>query len=426
MRKLRFRLAVILFLLLALPAGAELAAIHAAALPQETSVLAALDDATQLEAYSSSFTQEWRFPVSKDEVATRLGKDLGFLQASLKSHPQNVELLLLTGLVAHYAYNVDVPNSEDATLAALKQATALAPTDFRGPWFHASFLCQTFQVGAGAEELLKIEAERPWQQLPPGFWSDYMACTQLVVMPAHLLRAADHRKELHAPETQTDSFLMETAEKIFDSVDLTRNYDPKDAWNSDKAGDAWDLTGTACGLRTRIQGKWEVQRLSLTKGSCVALFGTGPYKAKKGSLSPSILILVQHSKENQSLQDFLTQFTNPEEYTSEPDPDLPCPVPGCLARKITQSGTYGKNGDQHGRILVFERDDPQYPGLLFESPHPPPRDKPGSGPTYYRPRQILKRMPGKLYYEILLDAAASIEQPALQDFDYLLKNLKIE
>ena len=111
MRKLRFRLAVILFLLLALPAGAELAAIHAAALPQETSVLAALDDATQLEAYSSSFTQEWRFPVSKDEVATRLGKDLGFLQASLKSHPQNVELLLLTGLVAHYAYNVDVPNS---------------------------------------------------------------------------------------------------------------------------------------------------------------------------------------------------------------------------------------------------------------------------------------------------------------------------
>jgi hypothetical protein len=84
---------------------ADLAAINPKALPQETAVLAALDDARQLEPYSRSFTtdSQWNFPFAKEEVAARLGKDLGFLQLALKKHPGNAELLLLTGLVVHYA-----------------------------------------------------------------------------------------------------------------------------------------------------------------------------------------------------------------------------------------------------------------------------------------------------------------------------------
>jgi hypothetical protein len=45
---------------------------------------------------------------------------------------------------------------------------------------------------------------------------------------------------------------------------------------------------------------------------------------------------------------------------------------------------------------------------------------------YYRPNQIQQRISGKLYYLVLLDTAASIEEPALKDFDFFLKNLTVE
>jgi hypothetical protein len=35
-------------------------------------------------------------------------------------------------------------------------------------------------------------------------------------------------------------------------------------------------------------------------------------------------------------------------------------------------------------------------------------------------------MSGKLYYVVLLDVASSIEQPALQDYEFFLKNLTVE
>jgi hypothetical protein len=45
---------------------------------------------------------------------------------------------------------------------------------------------------------------------------------------------------------------------------------------------------------------------------------------------------------------------------------------------------------------------------------------------YYRPSQTKQRIPGKLYYLILLDTAASIEEPAMIDFDFFLENLTVE
>ena len=161
--------------------------------------MSAYDDAKQLEAYSSSWSMKWRYVIPKDEVAARLSKDLAFLNASLKEHPRNVELLLLAGLVAHYAYNVDVPETYGTTLEVLKEATALAPSDMRGSWFHASFVCQTNEPGPGANEFLSIEAGHTWDQLSIGSWRNYMECMHVVSMPMHVLRAGKYLDRLHAP-----------------------------------------------------------------------------------------------------------------------------------------------------------------------------------------------------------------------------------
>ncbi len=206
-------LSVLLLALTVTPAFGDIAAIHANALPQEPSILAALDDARQLEPYVSLWTNDWKHPIAKDEVAKRLEKDLDFLGAALQKHPDNAELALLTGLVAHYAYNVDVADSHDKAVFAFEAAQKLTPTDMRTTWFHADLLCQTKETEAGARKFLDLESTHPWDQLPSAFWGDYMYCATVTNMPAHVLRAASYLEKLHAPNSQMRTFLTDNAKQ---------------------------------------------------------------------------------------------------------------------------------------------------------------------------------------------------------------------
>ena len=51
---------------------------------------------------------------------------------------------------------------------------------------------------------------------------------------------------------------------------------------------------------------------------------------------------------------------------------------------------------------------------------------PAQGLQFYRPSQTQERMPGKLDYLAMLDTAASIEAPAMKDFDFFLQHLTAE
>ena len=405
-------------------AFADVAAIHADKLPQETAVLAALDDVKQLEPYSHSWTNKWQYPIAKEEVATRLGKDLGFLTLALKSHPDNAELLLLTGLVARFAYNLDAPGSYETALKALGQAQKLTPSDIRAPWFHATLLCQTAKPTTGAERMLDIENSYAWDQLPTAFWDDYMECATVANMPAHFLRALDHSEKLHAPSLEARDVIADATRKRYEIFDPQREYQPKEVWQAVKVGDDPEFTNTTCGVRLRARGDWHIERLEVTKGSCVAQFRTGPYKATVSERTPNVLLLVQQPKENETLQEFSKKFLN--DGTFEPFTSVRCPSATCIAMKGVQPGMYKEDGDGHGRIVVFERDQPEFPGLIFEAPQEIPKSDGGEGVKYYRPNQIQQRMPGKLYYLVLLDVAASIEEPAMKDFDFFLENLTVE
>ncbi|HXR39982.1 MAG TPA: hypothetical protein VN776_12840 [Terracidiphilus sp.] len=403
---------------------ADIAAIHADALPQETAILAALDDAKQLEPYSHSWTNDWKYPVSKEDVATRLAKDLGFLSLALKNHPDNAELLLLTGLVARYAYNLDLEGSYDTAISVLGRAQKLVPSDMRAPWFRATLLCQTTQPKAGADEFLSIEGGHVWDQLPVAFWDDYMECASVTSMPAHILRAADHLAQLHAPSSEMRNFLANGARKRFDPFDAKKEYQPKEVWRGASTGENVEFTSTTCGVRIRAHGDWSIDQLGLTKGSCVAYFSTGPYNATAHNLRPSVVLLVKQPEGNETLAEFSKKFL--KDGTFQSFSLSQCPAATCIAMKGVQPGMYGKDGDGHGRIVVFERNQPDFPGLMFESPLEMPKPGATGGTQFYRPSQIQQRIPGKLYYLVMLDAAASIEEPALKDFDFFLENLTVE
>jgi hypothetical protein len=424
MRRNPALLVAIIFLIPCSKAFADVAAIHADALPQETAVLAALDDARQLEPYSSTWSNTWNYPVSKDDVASRLTKDLAFLNLALKNHPDNLELLLLTGLVAHYAYNLDVPGSHTTSVDALSQAQKLAPSDVRGGWFTASLQCQTDETGPGVDEFLALESSHAWDQLPAAFWDDYMACAMITNMPAHTLRADSYLERLHAPGSQLRTTLADLARQRFDPFDPKKTYTLKEVWQGAAAGDATQFTSTTCGVRFEAHNDWSVQQLAFNNGSCVAIFSTGPYKATTRDLHPSILMLVQQPKAGEDLQTFFKKFLSNGAFA--PFTPSRCPSTACLAMAGVQPGMYKADGDGHAHSVAFERDQPTFPGLIFESPTPLPKLDPNASTQAFRPAQTQQRIPGKLYYYVLVDTAASIEEPAMKDLDFFLQNLTVE
>jgi hypothetical protein len=402
---------------------ADIAAIQADKLPQDPALLEALDDAREMEPYSHVWWPEWSFPISKQDVAKHLGKDLGTLVHALKKHPENEELAVLAALVGRYAYNVDVKGSGDVTVSALGQAETLDPTDVRVPWFGATFMCETLQPSKGENEFLSLEASHPWDRFSPAFWIDYMECVYHTHMYVHVLRAEDHLEKLHGAATPLSNTYLKGARKHIVPFD-PKNYDPSKIWQGYAEGSNTSITSTTCGLRLEVSKDWKIDALDMVDGSCVASFSTGPYKTVKGSLGPEIFVLIQQPLENETLDEFAKKFL--KKGTFELSTLARCPANRCVALKGDQPGMYGENGDGHPWVVVFERDEPAFPGLIFEAPSDNPTpDKPGPF-TMHDPTEILQRIPGKLYYVVVLDAAASVEESAMKDFNFFLKNLTVE
>lgn len=427
MRKNAALLFAFLFSFLTPHVLADVAAIHADRLPQETAVLAALDDARQLEPYCEYWTAAplWQFDIPRQLVADRLSKDLGFLTQAVKAHPENAELALLAGLVANYMHNLEMHEAYDTAMRMFDAAGKLVPGDLRVGWFRSTLHCQSTEIEEGAEGFIALEASGARNRLPAAFWDDYMECALLSGMPAHVLRAASYLEKAHEPQSNRGKAYVEIARQRIAPFDPQKEYEASAVWLS--AGEASNdevLTGTSFGVQLKVHSDWEKAGFQLKGDKGTLLFSTGPYTAKKGTLSPSILLLVKQAKPGQTLEEFAASFGR--DGTFVPFTPVRCPAERCIAERGIQPGMYHKNGDGRGRIVFFEREQPEFPGLVFESPSSLPHQEGKEGPETFRFVQIQQRMPGKLFYLVVLDTAASIEEPAMKDFDFFLQNLIVE
>ena len=406
-----------------LPVVASLKDIHVDKLPQDESVQKALAEATDVEKYASAWSNTWGYATPKDKVASALKDSLDRVQKAAVAAPNNPELLLLTGLVAHYAYNLDVPGAEELAVSSLQDAHKLAPDDYRPQWFLGSQQCQGNSVKDGMGEFLAVENRSVWNHLPPDFWDDYMFCASVANMPAHALRAGDHLQKLDAPRSKTRDFLLETAKKRFKPADLEVNYPTKEVWEADEGSDRPAFQSTMCGFSFSPLADWRLRRLEVQKGLCVAQMTTGPHAGKAGDVTPSITMIAMPAPVGETLADFMKRFMT---YPSpEALHDSHCPTEACLAYEASVPGTYGTKGNGHPIMTAFRRDAPECPGLIFEQPFLPEVPKDGNVAAYH-PREHLHRMEGTLYYLVMLDTADSVLDDARKDYEIFLKSMQVE
>lgn len=413
---------ILAFLLPASPALAGLKAIHRNLLPKDKQVRQAYANVLSVESYARNWSPTWHYRIPKSKVVSLLKSSLAALQNARRTAPKNEELLLLTGLVAHYAYNVDVKGSYRIAVESLEEAHKLAPADYRPEWFLGIHQCEGDKVKQGMGRFLAIENRYPWRKLPVGFWNDYVTCATLASMPAHVLRAVSHLKALGKPSADVE-YSAKLARNAFKPTVSTADYPAREVWKVDKSGSSLKLTNTMFGFAFSAPASWKVEVGDAVKGVSSVRIRTGPDPGKASSVFPEILVLAHKARPRETLSDFLKQVTPHVKLTPATLPG--CIAPQCLAYKGSNPQWYKTEGGGVTILEVFKRKAPKFPGLLFESPKSPHVSH-GKRLKYFGSVSRLHRLPGTLYYLVLLDTARSVHKKAESDYGKFLKHLQVE
>jgi hypothetical protein len=248
-----------------------------------------------------------------------------------------------------------------------------------------------------------------------------MACALLANMPAHLLRASGRVAE--GERTEFTKLLIERADNRFVTPDPKSSYKPEQVWESTKGNAGPRFMSSMCGVGFWAKGDWKLSFPATEPGQCLAQLETGPYSARGREVIPNILLLARPAGDGETLDDFLKSYLKYP--NSIAIPASSCPATRCLAAEAVAESRYKESGGGHAIFTVFERDEPQFPGIMFEEPVGP--KAPSDGVLHnYAPVQHLKRLRGKLYYLVLLDSAESVLDDAKKDYESYLKSLRVE
>jgi hypothetical protein len=406
-------------------ACAQLRQIDVSKLPQDEHVRAVFSRLLPLESYAHEWVPEWEYEMPKEQVVSAFTSSLHDLRAAEAAAPGNAELAVLTGLVAHFAYNLDVQDAYEPAVHSLQNAHKLAPADYRTDWFLGIHRCQSNDVEGGMEQLLDVENRFPWRELPIAFWDDYIGCGIVSLLPAHTLRAIDHALSLGAsPSAYT--LWSDMSQKRYKPTDAERTYPANEVWAKKEEKPNVQFTSQLCGIRFSASDKWHVNVADATQGSCVATLETGHYPSHSGQIAPTLLVLTRAAKPGQTLSDFAQLVLNKRYALAKPLAAPSCPVEKCLAFDIVDTSVYKPDGGAHFLAVVFAGEPPEYPGLLFETPTAPPKEKSDGKIQYFTATEKLHRFPGTLYTLVMLDSNADIFEKASGDFRSLLKSVQLD
>jgi len=422
---MRFPAVLLLTLGCTLNAFAQVQQIDRAKLPQDLSVQSAYTDLLPIDEYARNYAQRWPYPVPKEQVVLRFTRDLQALETAQRSTPSNGELRLLTGLVAHLTYNLDVESAYTPALSLLQSAESEAGQDFRPAWFLAMHQCESNDPVGGMKHLLQDEGAH--ENLPAPFWRDYMLCAQVAFMPAHALRAYDTMTKL-GNVTSEDTGVAQANRQRFTLSSTVATYPKRVAWEAEAAGDRVRFTSTVCGESFLVKPTSEIDIMDVTRGTCVVTITPGKYSTRHGESSPSLLVFTQVAKPGQTLDAFLHGLlANPKYASAKPIEGITCPVAKCLAYEILTDKLYSKEGGAHLLAVAFASEQPAYPGLRFEIPRPLPKTGGDSNsPQFLRPNNTQQRFDGTIYTFLALDANEDIYVPSRADFDALVQSMVID
>lgn len=331
------------------------------------------------------------------------------------------ELLLLKGLTAHYAYNLDQQVYFDVAVDSLQKARKALPADCRPLWF----LGNHYTKGAEAEKgvpFLKQATQQCGDKLPLEFWEDYAYAALIAAMPATGKYALDQvRRRNSGALTAKVKSVEEGVTRRLVAPLPGKEYTAEDVWQFGQNEGVVRFVNSMYGFMINIPGNWNTAPLGVRNGSS----GIGLRLPMQGKWPPPLEVVVYVSPVSPEtvpakvLRGFLAKAGR-KSFEPIAGPGVP------VGEKFLWLDSRQKKGS---RVLagILRRQQPAYPGLVLESPHNIPQQKADQqSPLYYAPVEQLTRVPGELDYIIMIEGAPAAFDMGRADLEFLLRHVVIE
>ncbi|MDD4976471.1 MAG: hypothetical protein PHY93_19095 [Bacteriovorax sp.] len=148
-------------------------------------------------------------------------------------------------------------------------------------------------------------------------------------------------------------------------------------------------------------------------------------KNKKGrTITYTIAIIIKVAQPNEKFEDFIDPLIS--KYPEKKVAKIATKYSSQLSFDFQNKEMYKEIGGAHLNLIGFERDKPEFTGLILEQPLRLPQSK-TEKIQYYRAENVLDRFKNKIYYAVMLDACEDIYDEAFKVYkDIFEKQIKVE
>lgn len=377
------------------------------------------------EALYSEWHAEW--PSKNLKKADIIGRLSSIYEALLNKKIKTPEVELLLGEIAHYLYNLGKVEFSQASIEHYRRASQLSPKDYRSLWFLGYHYAQYGDV-AKAIDFFNDAEKLSQKNQKAEFWMDYGYVALVINMPTNCLYAMDRAKAILGEESTFGKKFRTIVKERIVPMNSNTTYSTDVMWKTSEADGRYRFLSRPLGIKFYIDGEWGLDLYDYSNQTTALTISPKPALSERGQeIGYSITLLVKVSEPGESLNSFVNdKFGHLKPFETSYSGKLPIKYPGQVFYHFTNPNTYADMGGGVFMVITFERQCPQYPGLVLERDFisPIPKDKTDK---VFRPDAINDRFGGKIYYILMLDTCADICEEAMKTFiEFFDKALLVE
>jgi hypothetical protein len=363
------------------------------------------------QSYCDHWSPQWNYSISKDDLIHELRKNYSILMGY---NSQSVDLQLMMGMTAHYLYNLDDTLYYNVAIRHFKEAIQ-NESDGRGQWMLGRHYALSGNIQEGfvmMDRAMNLLSEKNKTE----FWNDYAMVSAMANMPVHAMMGMDQYREKVGKTSYFESQLGNTMKERILKMDPDSNFLKEQIWFLKQSSNIDEYICNPLGIKFYVDSTNEVIVYDYQRNQNAVLIKPPAIQGKMGiSVGMSVLMLMHPAKKDgQSLDDYMSLIL--KDFKNKSPTLLETKYGKLKAFEIKDPSLYPEMGGGHMWLVGLEREEPRYPGLIFEYPTQPNQEKNEQGMNYYHPSETIGRFPGKIQYLFLLDTCEEIYEPSMEFF----------
>ena len=368
-----------------------------------------------VEPYCRFMGDRWTFPVPKDTIIKTLYgafQDLEEISIGKKTYKSE----LLKGVLWHYLYQLQIDSAYRKADSLFISLCRSDTARIEAAWFRAVNLVKRSKPVEGMMILDSLKSIR--DSLPAEFWEDYTICAYMSGMRFRSMYGAEMFERMTGSEPEVKLACV--------APDVAREISSDSLWESYPLGDdAIRFTSYALGLTFSVPGKWKAWSPGYRPAKSAALIDLIPDKVihpvEKTAIETHITISI-FLDDTSNLGDFVAKRIRNEADSVWETGDLR--KFNAISMRLKISEMYPFCHGSYLAVIAFDREMPEHPGLMIESPMQV-RFKNSEG-LLLRYRPFYCRVNKRIRYLIILDACQDVKDVSEKNLQRIIESLEVD